>query len=321
MLTTYYEQDGQLRVAAEGDLRKAFWIDLYTPSTEEETRVESELNINIPTRAEMREVESSSALYHEGDTAYVTVRAVERGSSGEPGLTSFTLILAGKQFVTLRYAEPKSFQQFLARTAKPEKTFPSPESLMLCLLETIVDRDADILEEIGDTLEPISLQIFSRDTSPSMETIAATDLSLVLRSIGGAGELAARVRQSLHSISRSLPFLKLELEADTHLHARLKTLGQDAQSLLEHDNFLQTQIQFLLDSNIGLISIQQNAIMKTLSVAAVIFLPPTLIGSIYGMNFEHMPELRWQHGYPFALGLMFLSAVLPLAFFRLRKWL
>lgn len=320
MLTTYYDQNGQLRAGAEGDLRQAFWIDLYAPSTEEETRVESELRINIPTRAEMREVESSSALYHDGDIAYITVRAVERGNQGEPGLTSFTLILAGKQFVTLRYAEPKSFQQFLARTEKPEKTFPSPESLMLCLLETIVDRNADILEEIGDTLEPISLQIFSRDTSQSMETIAATDLSQVLRSIGNAGELAARVRQSLHSISRSLPFLTLELETDTHLHVRLKTLGQDVQSLLEHDNFLQTQIQFLLDSNIGLISIQQNAIMKTLSIAAAIFLPPTLIGSIYGMNFDHMPELHWQHGYPFALGLMFLSAFLPLAFFRMRRW-
>jgi magnesium transporter len=320
MLTTYYDRAGQLEIGTEGNLNDAAWIDLYAPSTEEEQRVEAELKITIPTREEMREVESSSALYHEGDATYITVRAVERGSRGEPGLTSFTLVLVRQQFITLRYAEPKSFVQFLARTHKPEQAFPSSQSLLLCLLETMVDRDADILEEIGDALDPISLEIFSRDTSTSMENIAAKDLSQVLTRIGNAGELAARVRQSLHSIGRALPFLKLEVESNTALDTRLKTLTVDVQSLLEHDNFLQTQIQFLLDSNIGLISIQQNAIMKTLSVAAVIFLPPTLIGSIYGMNFEHMPELHWAHGYAFALGLMLLSVVLPLAFFRIRRW-
>lgn len=320
MLTTYYDRGGQLEVGAEGDLKDAAWIDLYAPSTEEEQRVEAELGITIPTREEMREVESSSALYHEGNATYITVRAVERGSRGEPGLTSFTLVLVRQQFITLRYAEPKSFAQFLARTHKPEQAFPSSQSLLLCLLETIVDRNADILEEIGDALDPISLEIFSRDTSTSMESIAAKDLSQVLTRIGNAGELAARVRQSLHSIGRALPFLKVEIENYAALDTRLKTLTLDVQSLLEHDNFLQTQIQFLLDSNIGLISIQQNAIMKTLSVAAVIFLPPTLIGSIYGMNFEHMPELHWPHGYAFALGLMLLSVVLPLAYFRTRRW-
>ena len=190
---------------------------------------------------------------------------------------------------------------------------------MLCLLETIVDRDADLLEEVGDGLDPISIEIFSQNAG-SMKTIAAADLGRVLKRIGQSGDLASRVRESLHSVGRSVPFLEAE-EMPQELVGRLKTLNGDVKSLLEHDNFLQTQIQFLLDSNLGLISIQQNAIMKTLAAATVIFLPPTLIGSIYGMNFEKMPELHWHYGYLYALALMVSSAVGSLLYFRAKQWL
>jgi len=321
MLSTYYVQENQLKPAQEGDLRRARWIDLFDPSLEEEKRVEEELGISIPTREEMREVESSSELYRSDDAVFITIRVVERGQAGGARLASFTLILAHGQFISLRYAHPKSFSIFLEHILKPNGYAVSAESLLLCLLETIVDRNADILEEVSDKLEPVSFQIFSGDTATNMDNIAATDLSRALKKIGSAGETASRVRQSLHSIGRALPFLKLQIAEDEKLNTRLRTMTQDVQSLLDHDNFLQTQIQFLLDSNIGLISIQQNAIMKTLSVAAVVFLPPTLIGSIFGMNFQYMPELRWHMGYPYALGLMIFSAVCPLIYFRLRRWL
>ena len=203
--------------------------------------------------------------------------------------------------MTVRYALPKAFTEFVSRTGKSGAEITTSLSAMLCFLETLVDRDADILEEIGDALDPVSREIFSQNAG-AMKTIAAADLGRVLKQIGQSGDLASRVRESLHSVG-------------------LKTLGTDVKSLLEHDNFMQTQIQFLLDSNLGLISIQQNAIMKTLSVAAVVFLPPTLIGSIYGMNFERMPELHWRLGYPYALGLMVLSAVGPLLYFRWKRWL
>lgn len=319
MLTTYYANDGHLAQGAEGNLQDALWIDLYEPSREEEQRVEAALGIGIPTRDEMREVESSSALYSEQGASFVTVRVVDRAED-RARLTSITLVLAKTQFVTIRYADPRSFRQFTARVAKPDNLFHSAASALLCLLETVVDRDADILEEIGDTLEPISSEIFSQNAA-AMKTIAAADLGGVLKRIGNSGELASRVRESLHSVGRSVPFLHMHLSEEMELHPRLRTLGQDVQSLLEHDNFLQTQIQFLLDSNIGLISIQQNAIMKTLSIAAVVFLPPTLIGSIYGMNFEHMPELHWRFGYLWALAVMLCSAAGPLLYFRAKRWL
>ncbi len=321
MLTPYQLQDGRLLPAANADVEGALWIDLFEPSREEEHRVEQVLGIQIPTRDEMREVESSSNLYREGQATFVTVRAVVRDPNQQPRLASMTLVRARERLVTVRYATPKAFQQFTSRVAKPGAKAPaSAESALLCLLETVVDRDADILEEIGDGLDPISLEIFSQN-AVAMKSIAAADLGGVLKKIGQSGELAARVRESLHSIGRAVPFLQVEYGEGHALHARLKTLASDVQSLLEHDNFLQTQIQFLLDSNLGLISIQQNAIMKTLSVAAVVFLPPTLIGSVYGMNFEHMPELHWRLGYVWALTLMAFSAVGPLLYFRIKRWL
>lgn len=320
MLTTYTREEGHLHEIAEGDLRSALWIDLYEPSREEEQRVEAELQIEIPTRDEMREVESSSTMYREHGATFVTVRMVQRADGEQPRLASVTLIVAQNQFLTLRYADPLPFRQFVARTQRPDTVFDSPIALLLCLLETVVDHDADLMESIGDALDPISLEIFSQNAT-HMDNIAAADLGGLLKRIGSSGDLASRVRESLHVIGRSAPFLQMGLEDSPDLMLRLKTLDHDVKSLLEHDNFLQTQIQFLLDSCIGLISIQQNAIMKTLSVATVIFLPPTLIGSIYGMNYEHMPELHWHYGYLWALGLMATSAGLPLLYFLKKRWL
>ena len=321
MLTTYFSQNGHLSPQANGDLRNAVWIDLFQPTREEEQRVEADLRMEVPTRDEMREVESSSALYTDRGAAFVTVRAVHRVDPTQPPrLTSMTLALAGTQFVTIRYAAPLSFQQFVDRSQKSTSQVGSGASALLCLLETIVDRDADILEEIGDSLEPISAEIFAQNAA-AMKSIAAADLGGVLKRIGSSGDLASRVRESLHSVGRAVPFLEMHMADEADLRLRLNTLGRDVQSLLEHDNFLQTEIQFLLDSNIGLISIQQNAIMKTLSVAAVVFLPPTLIGSIYGMNFERMPELHWRYGYLWALGVMLCSAAGPLLYFRVKRWL
>jgi magnesium transporter len=320
MITFYVPANGKLQADANARCEDALWIDLLDPSPDEEHRVEQELSLQIPTRAEMREVESSSALYRESHATFVTVRAVLRDPQEQPRLTSLTLVRTDRVLVTVRYGTPKAFQEFLSRVTKATAEIHSSLSVMLCFLEALVDRDADILEEIGDSLDPVSREIFSQN-AVAMKSIAAADLGGVLKQIGRSGDLASRVRESLHSVGRSVPFLLTEIHDDHAARVRLKTLASDVKSLLEHDNFLQTQIQFLLDSNLGLISIQQNAIMKTLSVAAVVFLPPTLIGSIYGMNFEHMPELHWHLGYPYALGLMVLSAVLPLLYFRIKRWL
>lgn len=300
-------------------LASAAWIDLLRPTDAEEQRVEKLLCIDVPTRDEMSEVESSSSMYHEGGATFVTLRALSRETGEPPKLTAITLILAQDKLVTVRYADPTSFRNFVAKTVKQGAGNVSGFLALLCFAETLVDRNADLLEETGESLDKISAQIFAQNTS-AIEKIAADDLGSLLKQIGRSGDIAMRVRESLHSVARTIPFLQLEKQ-DAKTSIRVKTLQRDVQSLLDHASYLTTQIQFLLDSNLGLISIQQNAIMKALSVATIFFLPPTLIAGIYGMNFQHMPELAWMHGYPMAVGVMLLTAITSYIYLSTRKML
>jgi magnesium transporter len=309
-------------VAAAQQLASAVWIDMIQPSKEEEAAVEGLLGIDIPTPEEMRAVESSSQLYHEGNAAVMTVRVLSVSGRPSPVLIATTFILTPVRLVTLRYAESTAFRSFCARSAKENGTVYTPDGIVTGLVEAIVDRVADILEEIGDGLDRLSTQLFTQNNEIT-QGIANTDLHKVLKDIGSNGDLASRTRECLHSISRIMPALEREHASgpSEDIEARLVTVHKDVKSLLDHAAFLSAKVQFLLDSALGLISIQQNAIIKIFSVAAVIFLPPTLIASIYGMNFEHMPELKWLFGYPFAIGMMIVSAILPYLYFKRKKWL
>ncbi len=302
-------------------LTRAIWIDMVTPTKEEESAIESVLGIEVPTPEEMREVESSSQIYREGQATFMTIRIMDSTAGPSPRLTAATFILTPNRLVTLRYGNPSPFRVFSDRLAAQSDLLDDPKSTLIGLLETIVDRVADILEGVGDQLDKVSEYLFTEHSSISLDT-PALDLGDTLQSIGRNGDLASRVRESLHSIGRITPALRRKQDdpLPKELAERLSTLKLDIRSLLDHDAYLTSKIQFLLDSNLGLINIQQNAIIKLFSVAAVIFLPPTLIASIYGMNFEHMPEFKWIHGYPFALALMVVSSVVPYWYFKRRRW-
>ena len=319
MLTGYYESEGVLRQCDSADrLPDAVWIDMVEPSKDEELAVEKILGIDVPSREEMKEVESSSQLYRDGDATIMTVRLLSVTNRTMPLVIAVTFILTPQRLVTLRYADSTSFHNFVSRAEKEAGCLSSSAVAMSGLLEAIVGRTADILEQIGDELDVVSASLFTQNTEIS-QGIAGTDLNALLRGIGRNGDLASRSQDSLHSIQRAIPVLQHLKEPA--IAESVSILLIDVKSLLDHAGFLSTKIQFLLDSALGLISIQQNAIIKIFSVAAVIFLPPTLIASVYGMNFEHMPELKWLYGYPFALGLMMVSAILPYWYFKRRRWL
>ncbi|HTF63587.1 MAG TPA: magnesium transporter CorA family protein [Edaphobacter sp.] len=326
MLNIYVARDGLLHKldgsASYDRLADGVWIDMVEPTKEEELAVEALLGINIPSREEMREVESSSQLYREKDATIMTIRVLSVTARVSPELIAATFILTPTRLATLRYADPTPFRTFVARAEKESGYLTSAEATMFGLLEAIVGRAADILEGIGDELDDTSARLFAQNKEIT-QGIVNTDLQAVLKKIGRNGDLASRARESLHSISRVAPVLHSEHASHTSedLPERLRTLRRDIKSLLDHVAYLISKIQFLLDSALGLINIQQNAIIKIFSVAAVIFLPPTLIASVYGMNFEHMPELKWLFGYPFALGVMVVSAVLPYWYFKRRRWL
>lgn len=322
MLTAYIDQGMSLVAVAApdaGTLQAAVWIDLFQPTTEEEKRVEDLLGIDIPTRDEMREVETSSQLYREGVASFITLRALSREPGKAPRLTAITLVRSTNVFVTVRYADPTSFRNFVTRATKLREHMLSPLSAMICFAETVVDRDADLLEEASDNLDRISAQIFAQDTA-GMSSIGATDLNHVLRWVGQSGDIVSRVHEALHSVARAIPFLQLE-KTDEEEKQRLITLQRDVQSLIDHGTYLSSQVQFLLDSAVGLIGIQQNAIMKALSVATIFFMPPTLIAGIYGMNFQRMPELSLRYGYPCALLAMLGTAMASYWYLKRRKML
>lgn len=326
MLNTYTREAGQIQrhtgMLDSKELSRAVWIDMVEPSKGEEAAVEAVLGVEVPTPEEMREVESSSQIYREGEAMVTTIRIMNITASPTPRLTAATFILTPNRLVTLRYGNPSPFRIFSERCTTQADLLSSPKAAMVGLLEAIVDRVADILENVGDELDKLSECLFTENSNLSSGR-PDTSLESTLQSIGRNGDLASRIRDSLHSIDRVSPTLvrKQDAPLPQELSERVATLRRDVKSLLEHDAYLTAKIQFLLDSNLGLINIQQNAIIKIFSVAAVIFLPPTLVASIYGMNFEHIPELKWMYGYPFALTMMVISSVVPYWYFKRRRWL
>ncbi len=296
--------------------RDVIWFDLADPTEAEEIAVEELLGVDVPTREEMEEIEDSSRLYVEEGSIFMTATLLSAVATGYSERGPVTFILAGRRLVTLRYHEPSMFRTFPARAEKSSLGCVDGESVLMALLDAIVDRLADILEKVGRDLELVSRALFRRD-----EGGGPRDYTDVLREVGRLGDLVSNVLDSLISVERMLVFMGPANGAAKESKGRLKTLSRDTRFLTEHASFLAQKITFLLDATLGMIGIEQNATIKIFSVAAVVFLPPTLIASIYGMNFGVMPELHWAWGYPFAIGLMIASAVLSFWIFKKRGWL
>ena len=302
----------------------ATWIDLEEPTDEEEQLVERCVGVNVPTRDELAEIEPSSRLYQQNGTLYMTMSTLVGVEDGHPTSTPIGFVLAGDRLVTVRYATPKPIRAFMHHADRDPALVSDSLTALHGLLDAIVDRLADELENVGVEIEKISEHIFRRETEAGMRRrIPAERLEALLVRIGRAQALIARTRETAVSSNRLIGFLLAggPLRESAPHRERIQSLAADVRSLVDHSGFLAGNLTFLLEASLGLISVEQNAIIKIFSVAAVIFLPPTLVGTVYGMNFEHMPELGWLFGYPFALTLMVLSAVLPYWFFKRRSWL
>ena len=297
----------------------AVWIDLVSPAPPEDKQVEQLLGVAVPTREEMQEIEVSSRLYVENGARYMTATLMCRSDTMTPKTTPVTFILAGHRLVTVRYDDPKPFALIEHKLARSCPSHVTGESVFVDLLDAVIDRSADILERIGSEVDQISLAIFEPDEAE------APEYKDILKQLGRKGDLTSKVRESLVSIGRLLLFLANE--ADTmrwakDLRTQLKSMQRDVVSLSDHATYLTNKVTFLLDALLGSVSIKQNDIIKIFSIAAVVFMPPTLVASIYGMNFNTgMIELNWKYGYPFALFLMVLAAVVPYLIFKWRKWI
>jgi magnesium transporter len=300
------------------------WYDLVSPTTAETRHVEQAIKVSMPTRDEMEEIELSARLYQEDGAEFMTLTALTNLDGEEPVKTPITFVLKGQTLVTIRYADPKPFVVFSTRVLRLNgQVYPAGEDVMLGIIESIIDRMADVLERIGNDIDGISREVFRAKKKSS--TKKTNDLQSLIEQLGQKGDFLSGVRESLVSISRLVAY-HAALENPSRKPSKearqmIKMLQRDAVSLGDHATFLSGKINFLLDATLGLINLEQNQIIKIFTVASVVFLPPTLVASVYGMNFDIMPELKWMLGYPWAVLLMVLSAALPFMYFKRRGWL
>jgi magnesium transporter len=301
----------------------ARWIDLRDPSDGEMELVRETTGIRVPTRDELREIETSSRTALRDGVLYLSLPLVRRTTDGVPQVTPVGFVLSPDRLMTVRFDDFPVFDTFIAACRKGEEPGTSLD-LLLALLEAIVDRLADGLEREGDGMDRASHRIFrSEERSAQRPRVAEAEMRLVLRQIGATSDLISKIRDTLLCIGRIVPFAQANTREwdKTSPSARFDVLKADVQSLADYDSHLANKAQFLLDATIGFIGIEQSNIIRVLTVVSVVGVPPTFVASMYGMNFKSMPELDWAWGYPYALVLIVLSAVLPLLWFRIRGWL
>jgi magnesium transporter len=312
---------------AAGLAKDVTWIDLLRPDEVETRFVERAAGLRLPSLAEISEIESSSRLRVVDGALYLSAPILFRSQSAEPRATPVGFILTPERLVTIRFEDLPAFGTFAERASRSDIAHPSSAGAFVGLLEAIVDRMADVLERIGGDLDTASQRIFRVETAvrgrarrPARED---ADLREMLRQIGRGGDLASKVRDSLLSLARIVPYVVGMAGSwlPSEVKPRLRTLRQDIASLSDYDGHLTNKVQLLLDATLGLINIEQSNIIKVMTVVSVVGVPPTLVASMYGMNFVDMPELHWAWGYPYGLALILLSAVGPLLWFKMRGWL
>src|SRR6201998_87838 len=326
MLSVFVPVESTLKKVTVADLstlpESAAWIDLVNPTLPEDKAVERLAGIAVPTREDMQEIEISSRLYIENGARYMTATLMCSSDTENPRTTAVTFILTGPRLVTVRYDVPKPFMLVENKLARSCPQGITGEMVLMELLDAVIDRNADILERAGADMDSISHEIF--EPSGAARTGHAKRYSDILIAIGRKGDLTSKVRESLVSIGRVVTFVAAVVDGvkwSKDMREQLKTMQRDVTSLTDHASYLSNKITFVLDAMLGVVNLEQNNIIKLFSVMAVVLMPPTLIASIYGMNFKVMPELEWEHGYTFALIAMVAAAILPYLYFKWKKWL
>ena len=323
MLNAYVPNGSSLErhtVPPDGEVpQNAIWFDLINPAQGEDKLIERRLHIAIPTREEMQEIEVSSRLYVEQHARYMTATLMCNSDTVQPRTTPVTFILSGHKLVTVRYDDPRPFVIVEHRLGRHCPATTTGETVLMDLLDAVIDREADLLERVGLEVDQVSRDIFN----PVGEGLERSHQTM-LKTIGSKGDLTSKIRESLVSIGRLLLFLANEADGMRWLkdvRLQLVSMQRDVQSLSDHATYLSNKTTFLLDALLGVVTLEQNNVIKIFSIAAVVLLPPTLVATVYGMNFKNMPELDWKLGYPMALLMMLIAAVVPYYFFKWKKWL
>jgi Mg2+ and Co2+ transporters len=305
-------ETGLERLPVDGDLSEALWIDLLSPQPAQVEAVEA-LGISVPTLADMQEIEVSNRLYRDGDTEVLTIVLPGLDRNKEPSFGPVAFLITPERLFSVRYHTPRPFETFAAHAAQSSAGYAGRRRVFLSLIEEIIARIADLLEGVGVALDQQS-HIAFRDPEPRGDELADA-----LRALGKQSEQVAKYRHALLTVERALSSFGLGLvdDKDKVLNGILKAQVKDCQALTVHGDFLSGRIAQLTDVTLGLINLEQSDTSRVLSVVAVLFLPPTLVASVYGMNFPFIPGLDQPHGYLIATALMLGSA---LGTYLLSKW-
>ena len=301
----------------------AVWVDLVGAGEAETQVVETHTGFDLPNRAELSQIEPSSRLSFDDGVLRLAAPVIAKPDSDHPKLSHIGFILTPKLLISVRYEPSKAFET-VAKTVGPQCGHLSSVEVFAALMEAYVGGQADLLEAARAHLDEISHRVF-RDPVQNRRRIKRSNQVMreKLQALGRIGERTSIIRESLLGMDRAAGFA---LDAardwfDAGTARRLKAVRDDIASLALFEEHLLGKVQFLLDAVLGFISIEQNDIFKVLTVASVVGICPTLVAGWYGMNFQNMPELHWAWGYPFGIGMIILSTIVPLLWFKWRGWL
>jgi len=293
-------------------LAPALWLDLVDPSDEERRLVEVQNRQSLPETGDVEEIEASSRSYQDEAGGLHVHSMFLHHVEDRPRNTTVAFTLIGDQLITLREREIPAFRLLRMRAKRQKGLAQDSVGILLALFEIKIDDLADTLEEVYTGLENTSNSVLEENDNPIEDAIDE---------LARHEDTNGKVRLCLMDTQRALTFLLRHGKLAIH-HAEIaRELLRDIESLLPHNSFVFDKINFLMDAALGFINIQQNQIIKIFSIAAVVFLPPTLVASAYGMNFKFMPELDWLLGYPWAITLMILSGIAPYWYFKRKGWL
>jgi magnesium transporter len=302
---------------------EALWFDLLEPTNEERARVESKAGLKLPSREELSEVESSSRVSERDGVLFLNVPIVSHARAIDETPAPVGFVLSKDVLVTIRYMPLRSFETVGAKFSKNDAPATSAE-VFAALVDQMVDLNADLLEGIAAELDAVSRSVFGKARASRDHLTQSNDaLHDILIDVGNAGERLSRVRGTLLGLQRIVPFAS-EPERpwiSSSARSHLRSAQTDLLSLTDYETHLSDKVQFLLDAVLGFINTKQNSIFTVLTIVSVVGIPPTLIASIYGMNFKNMPELEWGWGYQYGLALIAISIILPIVWFKWRGWL
>ncbi len=306
--------------AEDTSLASATWVDLFDPTETERSAFEKAFRLRVPTKAALGEIEATSRLQTEGDALYMTAPLIF-AAINEPWIPTPTgFVLSKHVLMTVRFAKSVAFDKVAHEFGAAEKC--EPMVVFVRLLEELVDGMADLLEASGHDLDDASHLIFRQDEAKRLSHETAMLRQLMIRT-GRTSERMARIHYALVCLDR---MAKFTLDRTREWNApdvakRLQSVSSDIASLVQFSEGLVSRVQLLQDAATGIISIDQNEVVKVLTITSVVGIPPVLVAGIYGMNFKNMPELNWAWGYPFALALIVITALLPLIWFKWKDWI